>query len=346
MFQEPARARWLMVGLAILIVVLARSVRAEDTLSVPVLEGKWWQIAPNAPDVGDLKTGQENACDFALFQTGDGSWRCISCIRGTKAPGQRVFYQWKSQRITDGNWTPVGLMDVERGEGGQPPELASVQAPHPLVWQGKWYLFYNSRGARCLISEDGIAWEQHRDVAGRTKFFDMGRDVNVFRDEPHHRRIAYYCGTVEGPEGKRGAMVARTAPALEGPWSEEETAVRTEGNPESPFVLLYEGKYYLWQQMSVYASDDPLRFDGAPLVAHMTGLWFNGKFAPEIVEKDGQWYVAGYSRGLHVARFTWQKKTLDDIAVWRAKWRAYLHEEEKKRQQREEARKRAAGAAQ
>lgn len=67
--------------------------------------------------------------------------------------------------------------------------------------------------------------------------------------------------------------------------------------------------------MSVYASDDPLNFDSAPLVAHMTGLWLDGKCAPEIVEKDGQWYVAGYSRGIHVARFRWERKTLADIAA-------------------------------
>ena len=120
--------------------------------------------------------------------------------------------------------------------------------------------------------------------------------------------------------------------------------MRTEGNPESPFVVFHAGKYYLWQQMSVYASDDPLNFNDAPLVAHMTGLWFNGRFAPEIVEKDGQWYVAGYSRGLHVAKFRWERKTLADIEAWRDKWNAYLREEEMKRQQREEARRKAASA--
>jgi hypothetical protein len=92
------------------------------------------------------------------------------------------------------------------------------------------------------------------------------------------------------------------------------------------------------EQMSVYASDDPLDFNQAPLVAHMTGLWYNGKYAPEIVQDGGQWYVAGYSRGLHVARFTWQRKTLADIADWRDTWNDYLRKEQLKRQQREEAR--------
>ena len=334
----------LTILIAILAVTAAGPDQAEDSLLVPVLDGKWWQIAPHAPDVGELSTGDENACDFALFQVRDGSWRCIACIRGTKAPGQRIFYQWMSDRITDENWKPIGLLDVERGQVGKPRQPTSVQAPHPLVRNGKWYLFYNSAGARCLIGDDGINWKQHRNVEGQTKFFDMGRDVAVFWDEPNKRWIAYYCGNVKKPEGTRGAMVARTASALEGPWSKEETAVRTEGNPESPFVVFHAGKYYLWQQMSVYASDDPLNFNDAPLVAHMTGLWFNGRFAPEIVENDGQWYVAGYSRGLHVAKFRWERKTLAAIEAWRDKWNAYLREEEMKRQQREEARRRAASA--
>ena len=76
----------------------------------------------------------------------------------------------------------------------------------------------------------------------------------------------------------------------------------------------------------------------------MTGLWFEGKFAPEIAEKDGQWYVAGYSRGLYVAKFKWERKTPAEIAAWREKWQAYLREELRKMRQREAARKKAADA--
>ena len=350
MHTKPSRGLSTAIAGLVLVLIFAWAAApagaacADDSMPVPVLEGAWWQIAPNAPDVGDLKTGEENACDFALFQAADGSWRCVACIRGTKAPGQRVFYQWKAENITDTDWKPVGLFDAERGERGKPPQPTAVQAPHPLMWKGKWYLFYNSAGARCLVGDDGIHWRQHQNVEGRPQFFDMGRDVCVFRDEPNRRWIAYYCGTVPGPEGRRGAMVARTAPALEGPWSQEETAVRIAGNPESPFVVRHAGKYYLWQQMSVYASDDPLEFTRAPLVAHMTGTWFDGKYAPEIVETGGQWYVAGYSRGIHVSKIRWEERPLAEIAVWREKWAVYLREEEEKRQDREAARKKAAQA--
>ena len=337
--KHASRPLALASALFVLTAMASAPGRCGETLPVPVLQGGWWQIAPNAPDVGELRTGEENACDFALFRARDGSWRCIACIRGTKAPGLRVFFQWKAAEITDKNWQPVGLLDVERGQVGRPPRPASVQAPHPLIWQDKWFLFYNSAGARCLISDDGIQWKQHASAGGKTKFFDMGRDVALFRDEPRKRWIAYYCGTVQGPDGRRGAMVARTAPSLEGPWSPQETPVRTQGNPESPFVLFHEGKHYLWQQMSVYASDDPLDFDRAPLVAHMTGLWFNGKYAPEVVHHDGQWYIAGYSRGIHVARFAWERKSSEELDSWRAKWKKYLAEEAEKRRERERLRK-------
>ena len=137
-------------------------------------------------------------------------------------------------------------------------------------------------------------------------------------------------------------MVARTAPTPEGPWSDAEIPVRTEGNPESPFVVWRGSWYYLWQQMSVYQSKDPLDFDNAPLIAHMTGIWFNGKWAPEIMQHEGNWYIAGYGRGLHVARFEWVEKTSEQVDRWRRGWLQYLTEEDRKRIEREDARNEAA----
>jgi hypothetical protein len=310
-----------------------------DSMLVPVVDGPWWQIAPNAPDVGRWKTGQENVCDFTIFQSDDSQWHCIACVRGTSHFGQRLLFQWEAAHITNRDWKPVGILEAERGRRGQPLEFTSVQAPHHIKYEGRHYLFYNSAGARCLVGEDGQHWRQHKNVQGQTRFFDMGRDVCVFRDEPGRRWIAYYCGTTTDAQGNRkAAMVARTAPALEGPWSEKESPVLTSGNPESPFVVRWDGRYYLWQQMSVYVSDDPLHFDGAPLVAHLTELWFNGKFAPEVAREGEQWYVAGYSRGLHVAKMKWERRTGEQIAAWREKFRKYLEDEQRKREERERAR--------
>jgi hypothetical protein len=91
--------------------------------------------------------------------------------------------------------------------------------------------------------------------------------------------------------------------------------------------------------MSVYRSSDPLDFDDAELVAHMTGIWYNGRWAPEVVRADGQWYIAGYGRGIHVARFDWVAKTPEQVVQWRADWLRYLAEEHRKRRQREASRR-------
>ena len=329
------RAVWWPTGLFLmgLLTLIKPTDAANDTsIEVPVVRGEWWKIAPDAPDVGRWATGKENACDFTLYRANDGRWHCVACIRGTSHYGQRLFYRWRSERLTDRDWSPQGILEVPRGKRGTPPDFTSVQAPHHLVHQGRHHLFYNSGGgARCLLSDDGQDWRPHVNAAGDPEFFRMGRDVFVFHDAPNRRWIAYYCGTVEADGRRRGAMVARTAPAPEGPWSAEETPVRTEGNPESPFVVRRDDGYYLWQQMSVYRSADPLDFDGADLVAHMTGLWFNGKWAPEVIEDEGKWYLAGYGRGIHVARIEWVPRSADQIAEWRSGWLRTLAEEDRRR---------------
>lgn len=321
-----------------------------QTIEVPVLAGKWWQIAPNAPDVGKWKTGKENACDFTIFRSADGKWHCIACIRGTSHHGQRLFYHWQADKLTDRNWTPQGIFDVPRGARGKPPKPTSVQAPHALRHAGKYYLFYNSGPAYCMISDDGRDWKPHKNVDGKAVFFQMGRDVCVFHDEAASRWIAYYCGTADVDGQRRGAMVARTAPAPEGPWSEKETPVRTEGNPESPFVVKRGRYHYLFQQMNVFRSADPLDFN-RPQVAHMTGIWYNGRFAPEIIREEGRHFIAGYSRGIHVAEFKWVRRTPAEIEQWRRTELARIEAErkaarERRRKRLEERKQRQKKAAQ
>ncbi|NLF38556.1 hypothetical protein GX586_03880, partial [bacterium] len=104
---------------------------------------------------------------------------------------------------------------------------------------------------------------------------------------------------------------SRTAPAPEGPWSATAKPVRTVDNPESPFVVRYGDGYYLWQQMPVIYSTNYLDFNG-PLVAHMTKQWFSGRYAPEILHHNGQYYVSGYSSGIWLARMRWEIEEVDD----------------------------------
>ncbi|HEV7300341.1 MAG TPA: hypothetical protein VGN72_13320 [Tepidisphaeraceae bacterium] len=323
--------------LLIVLLTTAGSAAAQEgkSILVPELDGPWIQIAPNAPDVGEYKTGKENACDFTIFKSDDGKWHCISCIRGTSHFGQRLFYHWTTDHLASPDWTPVGMFEnIERGTVGKGGATVSVQAPHHVKHGDKHYLFYNSYYAYCLISDDGTNWSQHKDVKGDTAFFRMGRDIYVMHDEDRKRWIAYYTGAYKDADGKRhDGMVARTAPTPEGPWSEDIIPVRTKGNPESPFVVKHDGRFYLWQQMSVYVSDDPLDFnDDESLIAHMTGKWFDGKYAPEVIRDGDDWYVTGYSRGIHLAKMRWVSKPESELAAWRPKWSAYLAEQARLRE--------------
>jgi len=55
-------------------------------------------------------------------------------------------------------------------------------------------------------------------------------------------------------------------------------------------------------------SDRPTHFGGEPLT-HMTGIWYGGKWAPEVISTGGEDYLAGYGRGLWVARLKWVEMT-------------------------------------
>ena len=325
--------------LMFVLVILAacRLSLAQDKIWVPVVDGDWWKIADDDPDVSPHKIVRDhntNACDFTIFRDAGGLWHLVACIRQTDAPGERLFHRWESPSLDKRDWTPKGLFPVARGMRGSPLAITSVQAPHAFTFGGRYYMFYNSAAARCMISDDGRAWQQHKDHAGNLDFFAMGRDVCIFRDEPGSRWIAYYTGKPSDPAIRGDTMAARTAGKLEGPWSANVAAVRREGNPESPFVLRHRGRYYLWQQMTVYVSDDPMNFNGSE-IAHMTGIWYGGKYAPEVIEHEGQHYLAGYSRGIWLAKLKWMEKSADEITAWRKEWREYLERERQLREARE-----------
>jgi hypothetical protein len=250
--------------------------------------------------------GTSNTCDFTIYRDEKGTWHAVACVRGTDAPGARVFHHWTSDSLTDTDWRARGVLDWPRGKRlGKP---TSVQAPHAFKHEGKWYCFYNSGsdGARAMVSDDGIDWQVFRNARGAESIFPMGRDVNLFHDVKRRRWQATYTGSWPGGEGH--AMVARTAAELAGPWSDPPLAVKTEGNPESPFLVRRGGRYYLFQQMQVFVSDTPTRFGGEPLT-HMTGIWYGGKWAPEVITHEGRDYLAGYGRGLWLARLKWVEMT-------------------------------------
>ncbi|MBN1420309.1 MAG: hypothetical protein JXP34_16130, partial [Planctomycetes bacterium] len=185
----------------------------EDALLMPVVQGEWWRIAGDDPDVSPYRIvndGGSNTCDFTIYRDAKGVWHAIACVRGTNAPGERVFHHWTSESLAAEDWRPGGILDWPRGTRlGKP---ASVQAPHAFSHEGKYYCFYNSGGdgARAMVGDDGIHWSVFTNVEGKETIFPMGRDVNLFLDGERKRWQATYTGGWPGGEGH--AMVARTAP--------------------------------------------------------------------------------------------------------------------------------------
>jgi hypothetical protein len=290
---------------------------AEQTIEVPVLDSDWWQIAEREPDVGEYNNpGKHNACDFTIWQAEDGTWQLVSCIRNTRYPGNtRLFYRWEGKNLTDTRWEPKGIFATSNPDLGQVDGV--MQAPHCFKYDGKYYFFYNSafkneRGERqgnaayCKISDDGKNFTDRTDNQGNHAFFEMGRDLMLYHENNTWHAYFEY----------RGKMSMRTAPKLEGPWSSSVTAIGNNGNPESPFMIKKGDTYYLWEQMKVFVSDNPTDFSDAP-ITKMTPGPVHGKYAPEILLVDGQYYIAAYEPGIWLCKIKWVEKTTDEINEWR-----------------------------
>jgi hypothetical protein len=95
-------------------------------------------------------------------------------------------------------------------------------------------------------------------------------------------------------------------------------------NAESPFVIFHEGYYYKFEQGHVVASNDPLAFEGKPVVANLfpdfvyPEDWWPA-LAPEIIVDGDKMYIAYFMNhhehplrslkqgGVFVAELGWKK---------------------------------------
>jgi len=286
---------------------------------VPRLAGPWIRLT-DRPPLERWGTPKAEPVDFTIFRAADGRWQLISCIRNTSYPGKgRLLYRWSSDRLTAPGWRADGIFLESQAEIGNAEGL--MQAPHCVIDDGRYRLFYNSTGAHVMTSSDGITFTHHR-TANDYTLFKMGRDVMVFDDRARHNRwIAYYTAVVPGlnPRTRDHTVMVRTAPALLGPWSAEEIDIGTPTEPpagylfayaESPFVLEREGWYFRFEQMIVYASRDPLKWSGPPVVSLIPNDPMR-YLAPEIIVEGDREYIAAYGwrgnnpRGIFLAPIEW-----------------------------------------
>ncbi|OQX72645.1 MAG: hypothetical protein B6D64_14890 [Bacteroidetes bacterium 4484_276] len=302
-------------------------------MEVPVLQGDWWQIAEKAPDVSPYNSPTHNACDFSIWQDDSNTWHLVACIRGTTYPGAtRLFHSWESPSLTNTMWEsssfintfvtngiPVtvtnGIFAVAQDSLNQWPGV--MQAPHCFKEDGQFYFFYNAaydwnsrkgNGAWYKISPDGTTYSftDYTNYLGNDMLFTMGRDVMVF-DNRAVDGLWYASYTGAGPDKPTDHVAARTATSLAGPWSTEVLSLSIYGNPESPFIVKRGEWYYLWQQSQVRASKTVTNFTDM-----VTDMAFGWKYAPEIVELNGQEYIVTYGNGIHVSKFGWITKEVTD----------------------------------
>src|SRR4051794_17088150 len=93
----------------LLAVTFAAAADVTKAITVPFIEGDWWQVA-GEPDLGKFTDPDQQPVDFSVWQAGDGNWQLWSCIRHTKCGGNtRLFYGWESAAIARPNWKPMGI---------------------------------------------------------------------------------------------------------------------------------------------------------------------------------------------------------------------------------------------
>ncbi|MBL7187118.1 MAG: hypothetical protein ISS70_12430 [Phycisphaerae bacterium] len=285
----------------------------------PVIDGPWWQVAGD-PDLGEYTRGKQQPVDFGLWQASDGTWQLWSCIRGTGCGGNtRLFYRWQGGKLSDANWTPMGIAQTARTDLGE--TLGGQQAPHVVKEGNLYYMAYGDWVNICFsTSTDGKKFTRVIQPGGKTGVFSEGpglnsRDAMLLKSgglwycyyTAHNREHGYdFCRTtrdLSSYKWSHSSVVAYGGRSGDYRWS-----------AECPHVVeLSPGNYYLFRtqryganaQTSVYHSTNPLNFGIDDDKGFLCTL---PVAAPEIILHDRQYYIASLMpslKGIHIAKLKW-----------------------------------------
>jgi len=251
------------VGFLLLIASVSGGVFGADQILAPQVDGDFWQIAGD-PDIGKYTSPKQQPVDFGIWQAADGTWQLWSCIRATAAPGKtRLFYRWQANRLTDRDWTPMGIAMMADPNFGE--TEGGLQAPFVLKEGSDYYMFYGEWEHIAMAkSQDGKTFARQLTPGGKSGMFGEGPGDNT-RD-PMVIKIGslFYIYYTAYPEG-HGYDFARTSTDLFH-WSKP-TEVAYGGSSgsgqysaECPFVYYHKasGYYYLlrnqilWQERTVF----------------------------------------------------------------------------------------------
>jgi hypothetical protein len=284
---------------------------------MPKLDDNWWTIA-RSPDLGELTTEKQQPVDFAVWRAADGTWQLWSCIRGTKERGNtRLFYRWEGRRLTDPDWTPMGIAMRADEKFGETP--GGLQAPHVVKVKDEYLMFYGDWENICVAtSRDGKTFNRRLSGDGKAGMFSEGRGNNTRDAMALSVGGLWHCYYTAYPN-KQGAVFCRTSKDTVN-WSESKTvafggaAGTGPYSAECPFVVSLGGRYYLFRTQrygenavtSVYHSIDPLNFGINQDEKHL--LTTLPIAASELIEHGGQWYIAALLpslKGIVVTKMTW-----------------------------------------
>ena len=297
------------------------AVAAADAVVIPQIDGDFWQIAGD-PDLGKYSSPKQQPVDFGIWQAADGTWQLWSCIRSTAFPGKtRLFYRWQANQLMDKDWTPMGIAMLADPNFGE--TEGGLQAPFVMKEGAEYIMFYGTWTHIAIArSKDGKTFARQLQN-GESGILGEGPGANT-RD-PMVLKIGdlFYLYYTAYPND-RGFVFARTSKDL-AHWSDPAKKVAFGGSSgsgkyssECPFVYYHKasGYYYLLRnqrygqnaQFAVYRSKDPLDFgldNDRSLVETMPYA------APEIVESEGQTYIAVLLptlKGIQIAKLRWAPK--------------------------------------
>ncbi|HPD31671.1 MAG TPA: hypothetical protein PLL20_16895 [Phycisphaerae bacterium] len=292
---------------------------------MPRIAGPWWTVA-RSPDLGGLNgppaenpNHRQEPVDFAIWQAADGTWQIWSCIRNTRCGGlTRLFYRWEGKRLTDPDWTPLGI--AMQADPKYESRVGGLQAPYVIRIGDLYYMIYGDWDWLMIQrSRDGKVFERWPYPNGKLGMFTEGPEANT-RD-PMLIRIndLWHCYYTAFPN-QIGAVFCRTSKDLR-TWSESKVVARgglTGTSPyscECPHVVKIGDWFYLFRTQryagppttSVYRSKDPMDF-GIDEKADDKFVCLLEVAAPEIVFHGNLYYIAALLpdiQGIRIARLTW-----------------------------------------
>ncbi len=294
---------------------------AADSVLVPQIDGDFWQIAGD-PDLGKYTNPKQQPVDFDIWKAADGTWQLWSCIRSTSLPGKtRLFHRWQASNLTDKNWTPMGIAMMADSNFGE--TEGGLQAPFVFKEGPEYYMFYGDWEHISLAkSRDGKTFARQLMPDGKSGMF--GEESGSNTRDPMVIKIGdlYHCYYTAYPNNQ-GADYVRTSKDMIH-WSSPQKVAYggSQGNgkfsAECPFVYFHKpsGYYYLLRnqlygehaQFAVYRSKNPLDF-GKDNDQYMVEVMPYA--APEIIESDGQLYIAVLLpdlKGIQIAKLTFAPK--------------------------------------